>query len=138
MTKITQEQQKQEALERMRSLELAKKIIKQFEENDIVHVCVDPHGASFPASDRLMMEIRRFEQENDALVYLVVRTGTFLGTLDSMLFVGPYVEDWETDRTELEDGYVMTYTQNWAFAECSEMGSIAFRKHPGIGITRIG
>ena len=49
------------------------------------------------------------------------------GTLDSLLFVGKYDEEWELSREDLEDGYAMSYTINRDYPECSEMGSISFR-----------
>ena len=70
--------------------------------------------------------------------YLVVRWETVFGRLDSLLYVGPQVVEWKYDHDDIADGYALTFTKNWANDDFSEFGYIAFRKHPGAGITRIG
>ena len=138
MAEITREQQKKEALERMRSMELAEEIIEAFDKDGTIYVSTDPNGSYFPATNEVLRTVRYVEQQFDALVYLVVRWQSVFGTLDSHLFVGQYTEEWESDRCDIADGYALTYTKNWTYDDCSEMGSIAFEKHPGSGITRVG
>ena len=138
MAEITREQQKKEALERMRSMELAEEIIEAFDKDGTIYVSTDPNGSYFPATNEVLRTVQFVEQEFGAVVYLVVRWKTVFGMLDSHLFVGRYVEDWENDRIDIADGYALTYTKNWMDDDCSEMGGIAFEKHPGSGITRVG
>ena len=83
-------------------------------------------------------DIRRFEQEHESTVFLVVRMNTIYGQLDSLLFVGKYDDAWEMSREDVEDGYAMSYTINRDYPECSEMGSIAFRVTPEGVIIREG
>ena len=71
--------------------------------------------------------VHQFEQEHNSTVYLAVRMNTVFGTLDALLFVGKYDEEWEIEREDLRDGYALSYTINREYPECSEMGSICFR-----------
>ena len=137
-TIITYNQQIQEALGRMRSIPLADEIINRFEKERIVHICGDPAGLYSPVTDDVKAVIQAFEDAHDAVVYLVVRWETVFGRLDSLLYVGPQVVEWKYDHDDIADGYALTFTKNWANDDFSEFGYIAFRKHPGAGITRIG
>ena len=54
--------------------------------------------------------------------------------LDSLIIVSQYDEEWELEKDDLKDGYLMTYTINYLNPEFSEFGSIAYEhtKHGGI------
>ena len=83
-------------------------------------------------------EIRRFEQEHDATVFLAVRMITMFGDLDALLFVGKYDEEWGLEHDDLKAGYAMSYCLNRDYPDCSEMGSIAFRITKDGAIVREG
>ena len=133
---VSRERQKAEALERMQMLDLAPEIVEAFEKNGTLHVCNEPNGSYFAATDEVLRVVRHIEQQFDALVFLIVRSTAIFGVMDSLLFVSRYTEEWAEDREDIADGYAMTYTKNWTDDNCSEFGSIAFTKHPGVGITR--
>ena len=120
-----QEKQKDEAVMRMQQMELREDIWLKFADDGVVTLC--ENGQCHPISKELEDDIRRFEQEHEATVFLAVRMSTTLGVLDALLFVGKYEEEWELEREDLEDGYAMTYTINHDYPDCSEMGSISFR-----------
>ena len=131
-----QEKQKDEAVMRMQQMELQEDIWLKFAEDGIVTLC--ENGQCYPISKELTEDIRRFEQEHEATVFLAVRMSTMLGVLDALLFVGKYEEEWELEREDLEDGYAMTYTINRDYPDCSEMGSISFSVNDDGVIVREG
>ncbi len=118
------ERQQDEAVTRMDMMGIHESVIIMFQQSGTV--TLSSGGKYHPIDERLAEDIRRFEQEHEAVVYMVVRMNTMYGELDSLLFVGKYEEEWEMSREDLEDGYAMSYTINRDYPECSEMGSICF------------
>ncbi len=118
------ERQEDEAVLRMDLMGIYEDVIIMFQNDGTV--MLSENGKYYPLDDQLKEDIRRFEQEHDATVFLVVRMYTVYGQLDSLLFVGKYDEEWEMSREDLEDGYALSYTINRDYPECSEMGSICF------------
>lgn len=124
--KITREMKKEEAIKRMKALDIINDAINQFKTDDIVMVS-EYMGALYWLNDEEKEMVRKFEDENDALVYMVVRSYTNFGKMDSLLFVSDYDEEWEMDHEGIKDGYVLSYTKNYDDPWCSEMGSIGVK-----------
>ena len=125
--KVTRETKKKEAVKRMKALRIIDNAIKQFEKDDIVMVSEPPMGWLYWLNDEEKQMVKEFEEEYNALVYMVVRAFTNFGKMDSLLFISDYEEEWEMDMESIQDGYVMTYTKNYDMPDCSEMGSIVVK-----------
>lgn len=134
---ITREIKKEEAIRRMKSLDIINDAINQFKREDIVMVSEPPFGALYWLNDEEKEMVEEFEEEYDALVYMVVRSFTNFGKMDSLLYVSDYEEEWEMDNADINDGYIMSYVINHDMPDCSEFGSIAIRSVSG-GLLRIG
>ena len=134
--KITREAKKEEAIKRLKALDISNDAVRQFEKDNIVMVSEPPFGGLYWLNDEEKQMVRKFEEEHDALVYMVVREFTGFGTMDSLLYVSDYEEEWEMDNVDLKDGYAMTYTINHNMTDCSEFGRIAVRPMFG-GLVRI-
>ena len=130
------EKQKAEAILRLQLMGVREDVRKQYENDGTVMLC--DAGSYHTIDEMLKEEIRRFEQEHDATVFLVVRMFTMYGYLDALLFVGRYEEEWALEHADIKDGYAMSYTINRDYPECSEMGSIYFRITQDGGIVREG
>lgn len=130
------EKQKAEAVLRMKRMGIREDVVREFETSGTVMLCCD--GQYHPTDAELSEEIRRFEREHNATVFLAVRMFHVLGTLDAMLFVGRYAEEWEMERANIKDGYAMSYCVNHDYPDCSEMGSIVFRVTKDGAIVREG
>lgn len=130
------EKQKAEAAVRLKLVGVREDVRRKFEEDGAVMLCQG--GEYYPADAAMVTEIRRFEQKHDSTVYLAVRKLTTFGILDSLLFVGKYAEEWPLQHEDIKDGYVLSYTINRNYSECSEMGSIFFRITEDGGIVREG
>jgi primosomal protein N' len=86
-------------------------------------------------SETIISLVEDFEAEYDALVYLVVRSYTEMGVLDSYFYVSDHKEEWDMDYDDLSDGYAMVYVYNQDEPAFSEFGSIGWREAGG-GIVR--
>lgn len=133
---ISKEAKKSEAIARMKALGVFPETIRQFEKEDLVSKSEPPFGAFYWVEDDELEELRTWEEEHNALVYLVVRSYTTFGTMDSYLFVSDYEEEWEYDRNDLPCGIVFAYTLNRTYPDFSEFGSIGVKKTIAAGLVR--
>lgn len=130
------EKQRTEAISRMESMGIREDVRAKFEKDGTVMRCVSGRFRKLTEVEK--EEIRQFEQEHDATVFLSVHMLTMYGNLDALLFVSQYEEEWEMDRQDILDGYALSYCMNRDYPDCSEMGSILFRTTDNGCIIRIG
>ena len=133
--KVSREIKKEEAIKRMKTMNIYSDAIKQFKNADIVMVSEPPLGGLFWLNDEEKEMVSKFEQENNALVYLVVRSFTNLGIMDNIFYVSDYQDEWEMDNADLNENYACVYVINHDMPDCSEFGSIAW-KSVGGGVLR--
>ena len=112
---ISNDRKKAEAIRRMKKLGYFGQSINAFRRSGYVMINEPPFGAHYYTHDdeRLQQAIKEFEEQNNALVYAVVRAFTSLGDMDSLLFVEDYEEEWEFFDEDVEYGTLMSYTINW-------------------------
>ena len=138
--RISIEEKKAEAIERMKALGIFPQTIKQFKDEGYISISEPPLGAFYWAEGEDLERIRQFEHEHDALVYVVIRCYfKELGKTDAYLFVSDYAEEWETDRQSInhpEDG-LFAYVYNRDAPWCSEMGDIGVARTVAAGLQRI-
>lgn len=132
--KITIEKKKQEAIERMKFLNLYPNIIKEFEKENIVNMS-ENGGFLYWLTDEQKEIVSDFEAEYDALVYHVIHNFTEFGELLTFFYISDDEEEWEYDRADLKDGYACAYVKNLTDDMCSEFGSVCFRQQYG-GLVR--
>lgn len=134
---ISRAEKKIEAVARMKKLGVFGETIKQFEKEALVSISEPPFGAFYWAEGEDLDRIREFEAQHNALVYLVVRSYTTLGKMDSLLYVSDYPEEWEYDNQLLKENAVYAYVYNHDMPDCSEIGSIGVKLTPAAGLARI-
>lgn len=127
----THEEQKSEAVKRLRMLFEDGTISDAFEKDDTVYLCDHPDGRPLPIPEEMMDDLRMLEKQNDVLVYLVIADSWSY----SYLYVSKYKEEWEMDVNDLGEGYPIVYVENLMYPECSEFGSIHIVKN-GDGFIR--
>ena len=132
--KITIEKKKEEALKRMKLLELYPNVIKEFEKDNVINLS-ENGGFLYWLNDEQKQIVTEFEEEHDALVYHVIHDFTEFGELLTFLYVSDYDEEWEYDLEDLKDGYACAYVKNLTDDMCSEFGSVCFRPQFG-GLVR--
>lgn len=135
---ISKDKKKQEAIRRMKKLKYFNQSRKEFEKYGYVMINEPPFGAHYYTHDdeRLQEAIKEFQEQNNALVYAVVRAFTTLGTMDSLLFVEDYREEWDYFDDDADYGIIMSYTINYDMPDCSEFGSIGFQHTIAGGLQR--
>lgn len=126
---------KTEAIKRMRAMKLFNDAIRQFKEDDIVMISEPPFGGLYWLNDEQKRVVKSFENEWNALVYLVVRSHTNIGILDHIFYVSNHKEEWDMDNMDITDGCACVYVVNHSMPECSEFGTILW-KNVGGGILR--
>lgn len=131
--KATREQQKAEAIERMKAWGVIGDAIKQFERGDTV--MVSEGGLLYWLTDEQKAFVKAFEDGYGALVYMVIRNHFEFGECLSMLYVGNETDNWEYDRADMKEGYAYAYVENIDDETCSECGMIGVRNRFG-GLVR--
>ncbi|MBQ2882763.1 MAG: hypothetical protein IJE43_03170 [Alphaproteobacteria bacterium] len=126
------ENQKKEAIKRMKALGLIDECIKAFEEDSEVWKS-EPRGILFNLDQEpeLRKIIQDFEQEHSGLVYHVVITYTDFGKLATMFYVTHNEAEWELDWNDLAVDSACCYVANIDDEELSEIGLIEFRSVNG-------
>ena len=130
------DKQKAEALARMKLLGIFPETIKQFDRDWKVSISEPPLGAFYWAEGWDLDRIEQFEEDHDALVYLVIRSYTTHGKMDDYLYVSKYEEEWEQDREDLKNRMPLAYTFSFDDPQLSEIGYIVIEKTMAGGLTR--
>lgn len=133
---VTIEKKREEAISRMRAMKVFPKAVQAFARSKKVMYCLPPFGGLYELDDEMKEIAKRFEQETNSLVYLVLRNSTEDGVMDSFLYVSDHEEEWEYDRADLKDGYVYAYVYNHDVPYFSEIGSIGIVSRGG-GVLRV-
>lgn len=123
------EQQKLEAVERMKMLNLIDNIIYEFKELDVL--TRSERGILFYLTDEEKELVKTWETETENLVYHVIKNKMEFGLCYSLLYVSKHVEEWEADKEDLKEGIPLVYVINVDDMECSEYGSIGVKSFFG-------
>lgn len=130
--------QKEVAIQCMKSLDIYKPYIKQFEKNGTVTL-FERFGGYYIDKDNepeLFDRIKEFEEDTGSLVYAVTHEMFWFGECYSFLIVSKYEEEWETTLEEVADGYAFSYVWNKSDEICSEFGTVGIKSFGG-GIARV-
>lgn len=138
MNKPLSEMQMEEAIKRMKLLELCDDILQRFKEGEVTICELLPDENCQKYDEEIRRAMRQFEESQNCLVYVIVRVNTPDVVMDSMLYVSSYPEEWELDRSDLKHGFPLTYTVNHSDTALSEFGSIVLRKSGNGSLIRIG
>lgn len=134
---VSIEKKKAEAVLRMRQMGVYGNTIRQFEKEGYINRSEPPLYAFYWVEGEELERIRRFEKDYNALVYMVIRSCTTLGVMDSYLYVSDYEEEWEMDREYLRNGEPCCYVYNNDMPDCSEFGDIGIKMTPAASPRRI-
>lgn len=124
---MTLKEKKEEAVARMRLLNLTPKVIKEFSERRKVYLSFG--GLLLNLSTSQKEKIHNFETENNCLVYHVIYDHTSFGEMLTLLYVSKYSEEWEQDRADIKEGFPMAYVINLDNDEFSEFGSVGVKTY---------
>lgn len=110
---------KDEIIDRMKLLHLHTNVINEFKNESKLNMSVSPLGILYWLIDDEIQMVKKFEQEHqDLIVYHILKTFTRdFGTVYDLLYISNDEELWKTDREDLKEGLVMSFTVT-AFPEC--------------------
>lgn len=121
--------QKTEAIKRMKTLNIIPDAIKQFENKNTV--MVSENGFLYEINDEQKNIIKEFEDEYNALVYIVIQNCTEFGKLYTFLYVSEHTDEWDMDNSDLTSGYPLAYIYNSTCPDFSEFGSVGIKNQFG-------
>ena len=113
---------KDEAIERMKLLQLHKNVIKEFQDENRLNKS-ESFGILYWLTDEEQQLVNDFEKEHEGyLVYHIIKTNTVdMGIIYDLLFVSIFEDEWRLEREELKDNIVMSYSVT-PFAEIGSIG----------------
>jgi hypothetical protein len=131
---MTKQEQKQEAIARMKLLKIHQNAINEFEKEDKLNLS-ENYGALYWLNEKQQEYVKKFEQKYNSIVYHVIHNMTEYGELLAFLYVSDSEEEWGYDRDDLQEGYACAYVENLDDEMCSEFGSIGIKPQFG-GLVR--
>lgn len=133
--------QKEEAIKRMRLLQIMPQVIKDFEKNDRVYYS-ERLGAMFPATlywldnhQEYVDLVKEFEKKYKALVYHAQLTHMEFGDCLSLFYVSKDDNQWSRDKKDILNGELYSYVANLQCDYDSEFGYIGVSPAMG-GVVR--
>ena len=124
----SKEIKKEEAIKRMKALDLYKTYIEDFIDKDQIFMSEMTGGVyEFSENTELVQAVKEFEVGHNALVYHVIRSFTEFGELYTFLYVSDYEEEWALDNADIKAGYALAYVWNKNCEWCSEFGSVGVK-----------
>lgn len=133
---MEREVMKEEALKRMKKLELHYNAIRDFSKKNSVLNKSEGYGALYWLTEEEKAMVEEVEKEYNIMVYHVIHYNAEFGECYCMLYVSSYEEDWQADNELLEDNIVYAYVYNKDNEDFSEFGTIAIQKSFG-GLVRV-
>lgn len=127
---------KDEAIQRMKKMDIYGRAREAFRRSGRVMCSEPPFGGLYDLNDQQKAVAKRLADENNALVYLVVRSKVEDMLMDSYFYVSDHEEEWPMDNDDIHEGYAVTWTENLTHPEYSEFGTIGFRSRGG-GVIRV-
>lgn len=124
-----------EALERMELLHLSRQCINAFKKGKVWES--EGFGALYEVNEKEQKIIDNFEKEHEGCkVYHMIHNRFEFGECYSILYVSTDIDEWESDREDIKEGYLFVYVENVDEPIYSEFGSIAYRSQIG-GLVRL-
>ncbi len=122
--RVSYEEKKAEALERMQLMGLPAEQIEAFRKEGMLRL--DVYGASWQWVDaETMRKVRILENDHRALFYLGIRSRTPWGTMVAWPLVSDYREDWPYEREKLSE-QAYCWVENETVPDFSEPGSVGY------------
>lgn len=133
-------EQKQEAIKRLKLLQVPDDIVQDFAEEDRIVICTAPLGVYRNIIAEEIRQINHFEINYNTYVYLGIQTILDEeNVLNNWFFVSDYKKEWPQEAHDLSTNATYAYVYNMAVPEYSEIGLVGF-KHGGFkgtGLVRV-
>lgn len=141
MEKTLRQKQKEEAIKRMKLLQIMPQVREDFKSNDTIYYS-ERQNSFFNATlywlrnhPEYVKLAKELEEENGALVYHAQLTHTELGDMLSLLYVSKNEEEWEMDKDDIVNGQAFVRVVNLDDDLLSDFGTIGIKPSMG-GVLR--
>ena len=105
LEKASQEEMKQEALNRMKMLLLHQNVINEFKKENKLNKSEGPLGTLYWLDEEERDIVKEYEKKWNVLVYHVIKTFTKnMGVIYDLLYIIDEKQYWEREREELKEG----------------------------------
>lgn len=135
------QKQKQEALERMKLLQIMPQVRNDFKNNDRLYYS-ERLNAIFNATlywvdnkPEFVNLIKEFENKYNALVYHAQLTHLEFGDCLALLYVSNQEEEWSQDKRDILEGYAFSFVKNLSDEMFDDFGTIGIKPSMG-GVVR--
>ena len=121
LEKASQEEMKQEAINRMKMLLLHQNVINEFKKENKLNKSEGPLGTLYWLDEEEGDIVKEYEKKWNVLVYHVIKSFTVeMGVIYDLLYITDEKDYWEEERKRLEQGIVLSHTKS----QFSESGDI--------------
>ena len=121
LEKASQEEMKQEALNRMKMLLLHQNVINEFKKENKLNKSEGTLGTLYWLDEEEVDIVKEYEKKWNVLVYHVIKSFTVeMGVIYDLLYITDEKDYWEEERKRLEQGIVLSHTKS----QFSESGDI--------------
>lgn len=121
LEKASQEEMKQEAINRMKMLLLHQNVINEFKKENKLNKSEGPLGTLYWLDEEEKGMVKEYEKKWNVLVYHVIKSFTVeMGVIYDLLYITDEKDYWEEERKRLEQGIVLSHTKS----QFSESGDI--------------
>ena len=111
--KASQEEMKQEAINRMKMLLLHQNVINEFKKENKLNKSEGPLGTLYWLDEEEKDIIKEYEEKWNVLVYHIIKSFTVdMGTIYDLLYITDEKDYWEEERKRLEQGIVLSHTKS--------------------------
>ena len=135
------QRQKEEAIKRMKLLQIMPQVIQDFKKNDKLYYS-ERQNSFFLATlywvdnhEEYVSAIKEFEEKHNALVYHAQLTHLEFGDNLALFYVSEYEEEWEMDKDNILEGQVFSRVINLDCEYDSDFGYIGIKPFMG-GVVR--
>ena len=134
--KTNKEMMKEEAIKRMKILQLHQNVLDNFMNENKLNKSDSPFGSLYWLDEEEIKIVKDFEKRHNVLLYLVIHTFSNLGETYELLFVTTEKEEWENEKRDLKNGFAFAQVIVIDYDPNSEMGYIGVESKNG-GIVRV-
>ena len=131
---VTREEMKQEAIQRMKDIQMRNDVIDSFANGKIT---MSSKGNIFEVPQEKLEFVKEHEKEIGVMIYHVIHSFGNIGETYEFLFVSNYREDWDYERNMIKRNNLYCYSENITHPDWSEAGSILVENVNG-SLLRIG
>lgn len=134
--KVTKKAMKEEAVKRMKILQLHQNVLDDFINENKLNKSDSPLGSLYWLDKEEQKIVKDFEKKFNVIVYHILHTFSNLGETYELLFVTTEKEEWENEKRDLKNGFAYAQVEVLDYTPNSEAGFIGVESKNG-GLIRI-